>query len=170
MKDTIIYRPYRSYVWTLPFTISLDILVFMIAGFFLPYWGLGVIVPVAMAIACAWANKFLYDSWRIAISFEPNGLRMIGGSYKDYRHVLWEELSYAYYVRSVKGVLFAVLSPKALSSKEAKKLANRGANSNRICIDDAVVICIENPKDRSQIKEIIENHVPHIVGRNNSDL
>ncbi len=162
MKDTIIYRPYRSYAWFLPFTIPIGILAFIFAGYCLPFWGFDVIVPVAIGITCTWSTKFLYDSSRIAISFEAEGLRIIGSSYNDYRYVLWEELSYAYYVRSFKGHLFVVLSPKTLSSKEANKLANRGANSTRICIDYAVVIYIDIPQDISQIKELIDNHVTYV--------
>lgn len=163
MKDTIVYRPYRSHAWFLPFTIPVGMLAFIFAGYCLPFWGFYAIVPVAIGIACTWLTKVLYDYSRVAVFFEQEGLRVIGSSYNDYRYVLWEELSYAYYVRSFKGHLFAVLSPKALSPKEAKKLANRGANSTRICIDDTVVIHLEDIlQDGLQIKEFIENHVAHM--------
>lgn len=140
MKDTIIYRPCRSYAWFIPFTILIGMLAFFAAGYCLPFWGFNVIVPVAMGIACTWLTKVLYDCSNIAIFFEQEGLRIIGSSYNDYRYVLWEELSCAYYVTSYKGHLFVVLSQKALSPKEAKKLANRGANSHKTSVDDAVVI------------------------------
>lgn len=162
MNDTIIYRPYRSHAWPLPFTIPVGMLAFMAAGYCLPFLGFRVLVLVAIGIACTWLTKVLYDSSNIAVYLEQEGLRIIGGSYNDYRYALWEELSYAYYVRSFKGHLFLVLSPKALSSKEAKNLANRGANSSRICIDYAVVIYIDILQNTSQLKELIDNHILHV--------
>lgn len=55
-----------------------------------------------------------------------------------------------------------MLSPEALSYKEAKKLANRGAYSSKMCIDSAAVISINIAQDIIPIKEFVSNHVLHI--------
>lgn len=162
MNDTFIYRPYKSHAWTLPFTTSVGLLAFVAAGYCVPYWGYNVLILAAVGIVCAWLTKLLYDSSNVAVIFEQEGLRALGGNYNEYRYVLWEEVSYAYYVRSFKGHLFLVLTPNALSSKEAKHLANRGANSSRICIDSVLVIYIDIFQDVTKIKELIGNHVMHV--------
>ena len=162
MNDTIIYRPYKTQTWPLVFTIPVGILAFMGAGYCLPLSGVSVLCLAGVGIACIWLTKVLYDSSKRAVFFEQKGLRIIDGSYFDYRYVLWEELSYAYYVRSFKGHFFLVLSSNALSPKEAKHFANRGANSSRICIDSVLVIYIDIFQDASQLRELIENHVVHI--------
>lgn len=162
MNDTIFYRPYRSHVWFLSFTMPVGMLAFVAAGYCLPYWGFRVLILATIGIACAWLTKWLYDSSNSAVFFEQKGIRIIGGSYKDYQYVLWEEVQFAYYVRNYKGHLFLVLSPKALSPKKAKKLANRGANSSKICIDYVVVIYIDDLQNASQIKEQIVHNVLHV--------
>ena len=162
MDYITIYRPYKLHAWILPFTASVVPLAFAVAGYCVPYWGYNVAILAVIGIVCAWLTKVFYDSSRLAVIFEQQGLRTIGCRYSDYRYVLWEELSYAYYVRSFKGHLFLVLSSNALSPKEAKRFANRGANSSRICIDSVFVIYIDIFQDASQLRELIENHVVHI--------
>lgn len=161
MKDTIVYRPWRSYAWFLPFTIPVGMLALVAAGYCLPYSGYGVLVLATIGIGHTWLTKVLYDSSNLAVAFEQKGLRILGGSYKDYRYILWEEVPYAYYVRNYRGNLFLVLSPKALSPDEAKKLAKRGGAS-KICIDYAVVISIDPSQDTSQIKRQIVHNVLHV--------
>ena len=161
MNNIYIYRPYRSHAWFLPFIIPVAMLAFVAAGYCFPYIGVGVFCAI-IGIVCTYLAKVLYDSSRIAVVFEQEGLRIIGSSYNDYRHLLWKEVSNAYYVRSFRGFLFLILSPKVLDHKEAKKLTKRGANSSKICIDDVIVIHIDDLQNVSQIKELIDNHVTQV--------
>lgn len=161
MNNICTYRPYRSHAWFLPFVIPVAMLAFVAAGYCFPYVGVGVFW-VAIGIVCTYLTKALYDSSNISVVFEQEGLRIVGGSYNDYRYLLWEEVSNAYYVRNFRGFLFLVLSPKALDSKAAKKLINRGANLSKICIDDVVVIHIDDLQNVSQIKELIDSHVVQV--------
>ena len=162
MNNTIIYRPYKTQTWLLFFTIPIEILTFVGAGYCLPLSGVSVLCLTGIGIASIWLTKVLYDSSKRAVFFEQKGLRIIGGSYFDYRYVPWGELAYAYYARNYKGHLFLVLSPNALSTREVKRFANQGATSSRIFIDYVVVIYIDILQDVSQIKELIDNHVVHV--------
>lgn len=162
MNNTIIYRPYRSHVWFIFFTVPIGIFAFVAAGYCLQAPGANVIFFVVMGALSVWLTKALYDSSKTIIFFEPDGLWVSGVGCDNCRHILWEELSNAYYVRNFRGFLFVVLSTKALSPQEAKKLANRGANLSKICIDDVVVIHIDDLQNVSQIKELIDNHVLHV--------
>ena len=89
-------------------------------------------------------------------------IRIIGGSYFDYRYIPWDELTYGCYTRNYKGHLFLLLSPNVLNSKEAKRFANQGANSSRIVIDYVVVIYLDVLQDVSQIKSLIDGHLVQV--------
>lgn len=162
MNDCIIYRPYKSYVWALPFTVSVGLFAFVAAGYCILHFECTVFILAVIGIMCTWLTKILYDSSNLAMIFEQQGLRAIGCRYTDYRYVPWDELPYAYYVRSFKGHLFLVLSPNLLSPKEAKHVANRGANLSRICIGGVWVIYLDIFQNVSQIKELIDNHVVYV--------
>ena len=158
MHDTIIYRPYRSHGWFVPFAIAAQILSFAAAGFCIPNIGLFVLF-FAMGALAAYLAKVLYDSANIVVFFEQEGLRIAGGRYKNYRYFPWEGFSYVYYIRSFRGHLFVVLSPKELSPKEGKNFVRRGANLSRICIDSVVVIHMDVLQNTAQLKELINRHV-----------
>lgn len=162
MNEIIIYRPYRVHAWTLPFTVTIGVLAFVATGYCLPYWESNIIIPAVMGVISIWLTKTLYDTSKLTVIFEQHGLRTISVRYEDYRYVLWKELLYAYYVRSIKGHLFLVLSSNALSPKEAKHFANRGANSSKICVDRVFVIYIDSFQDVSKIKELVEHYVVHV--------
>ena len=162
MDKTIIYRPFKSHTYFLPFTICVGVLAFVTTGYCLPFWSIGVLIPTALGVISTWLTKVLYDSANIAIFFEKEGLRVVGRRYNEYRYILWEELLYAYYVRNLKAHLFLVLSPKPLSSIEAKDFANQGANLLKVCIDDVVVIHIDAIQNVSPLKELIADHVSHV--------
>lgn len=162
MNDAIVYRPYKAQTWPLVFTLPVGILAFVGVGYCLPFSAVSVLCLTGIGMACIWLTKVLYDSSKKAVFFEQNGLRIIGGSYFDYRYIPWEELTYGCYTRNYKGHLFLVLSPNVLSSKEAKHFANQGANSSRIFIDYVVVIYLDVLQDVSQIKKLIDNHVAQV--------
>lgn len=158
MNDVIIYRPYRSHGWFVPFTIAIGILAFMAAGFCIPEMGLfDFFLTIGVLSMCV--TKVLYDSTNIVIFFEREGMRIAGGRYNNYSFFPWKEFSYVYYAKSFKGHLFAVLSPKALSPKEVKNFVNRSANSSRMCIDFVVAIHIDVLQRTSQLKDLIASHV-----------
>lgn len=117
MNNIYTYRPYRSLAWFLPFVIPVEILAFVATGYCFPYIRVSIFC-VAIGIVCTYLTKVFYDSSNIIVVFEQEGLRIVGGRYNDYRYLLWEEVSNAYYVRTFRGFLFVVLSPKALSPKE----------------------------------------------------
>ena len=162
MNDAIVYRPYKTQIWPLVFTLPVGILAFVGAGYCLPFSVVGALCLTGIGIACIWLSKVLYDSSKKAVIFEQNGLRIIGGSYFDYRYIPWGELTYGYYTRNYKGQLFAVLSPNVLNSKEAKRFANQGANSSRIFIDYVVVIYLDVLQDVAQIKNLIDSHLVQV--------
>ncbi len=159
MNDAIVYHPYKAQTWPLVFTLPVGILAFVGAGYCLPFSGVSVLCLTGIGIVCIWLSKVLYDSSKKAVIFEQNGLRIIGGSYFDYRYIPWGELKYGYYTRNYKGHLFVVLSPNVLNSKEAKRFANQGANSSRIFIDYVVVIYLDALQDVAQIKNLIDSHL-----------
>lgn len=162
MNNTIIYRPYKVYRWALPFTVIIGVLSFAVSGCCAPYWGCGVLIPVAIGLMCLWLTRKMYNASNMAVFLEPEGLRLVGGRFDDYRYVCWEEVSNAYYARTFRGFMFLVLSPKSLNSNEVKRLVNRGAHSSKLCIDDAIVIYIDSQQEDIRIKEHIDKYVSHV--------
>ena len=158
MNESICYRPYRSHGWFLFFEIACAVFCWILAGVSLPEAGYAAVIFSVLGLVCGWLVKILYDSSNITVLFEAEGLRITGGRHRDYRHIPWEKLPYAYTARSFKGFPFLVLSPRVLNPEAAKRLANRGANSMRICVDGAVVIHLDQLQDLSGIKECVERH------------
>ena len=162
MNDAIVYRPYKAQTWPCVFALPVGILAFVGAGFCLSFSFVSVLCLIGVGMVCIWLTKVLYDSSKRAVIFEQNGLRIIGGSYFDYRYIPWGELTYGCYTRNYKGHLFLLLSPNVLSLKEAKRFANQGANSSRIFIDYVVVIYLDVLQDIAQIKELIDSHLVQV--------
>lgn len=162
MNDTIIYRPYKTQTWALIVTIPIGMLAFVGAGYCLPISSVGVLYLTGIGFVCIWLTKVLYDASQRTIAFEKKGLRIIGGSYFDYRYIPWEKLTYARYAKNYKGHLFLILSSDVLNHKAAKHFANQGANLSKIYIDGVVSIYIDNLQDVSSLRKIIENYVTHI--------
>lgn len=155
MDNTIVYRPYKSNVWFAVFLTGIGLLALMVAAYSLPYKGFIVVFLIAIGVVSLWLTKTLYDSSNITIFLEQEGLRIVGGKHNNYQYVSWEKLSYAYYIRSFKGHLFLVLSPKTLSSKEAKRLVNQAANLFQTYITDVVVLYIDVLQNTAPLKEFV---------------
>ena len=162
MNDAIVYRPYKTQIWPLVFTIPVGILAFIGAGYCLPFSVVGALCLIGVGMACIWLTKVLYNSSKRAAIFEQNGIRIIGGGYFDYRYIPWGELPYGCYTRNYKGHLFLLLSPNVLNSKEAKRFANKGANSSRIVIDYVVVIYLDVLQDVERIKSLIDGNLVQV--------
>ncbi len=156
--NTIICHPYRNHKWFLPFTIVTGMLALTASGYCMPNFELSVML-VAVGIGCAWLTKYLYDTCLVAVLFDERGFQVFEGHCGNYRYFSWEGLPYVYDTRSFKGYPFLVLSSRKLNSKETKCLANRGANLSRLCIDDVVVIPMDNLENVAQIKELIDKSV-----------
>jgi hypothetical protein len=162
MNNTILYYPYKSQAVFLVFTVPVGILSFVAAGYWVEFWKISLLFLFPAGVAGIWFTKEFYDTANIAVSFEWEGVRILGGGRNAYRYIRWEDLPYAYYATNFKGHEFLVLSPKALSRKEAKKLANRGANSSKICIDDSVVVGMNPVQNVSPIKKWVEKYVAYM--------
>jgi len=162
MDGTIVYRPYKTQKWALVFSLFLGIFSFVIAGYCLTLFWLASLILAGTGVACIWLTKVLYDSLKKVLFFDQNGLRIIDTCRFDYRYIPWEKLIYGCYTRNYKGHRFLLLSPNALTSKEAKHFANQGANSSRICIEDVVIIYLDALQDVSPIEELISNHITQV--------
>lgn len=158
-NQTFIYRPYKTQTWAFIFVMLTGILAFIGCGCYLPLSVIAALCLLGVGVLCTCLAKVLYDSSKKTIFFEPKGLRIVGCGDAGHCYISWEALTNAYYVRSFKRHLFLVLSPEALSSKEAKSFANRGANSSRICIDSVVIIPIDILQDTSPLMELVNKLV-----------
>lgn len=160
MKNTVVYRPFRSHSWLATATACLVGFAFVVAGWTFPDFKF-VIFFFAMGIVSIWLTKVLYDSSNITICFEDGGLRVFDGGHKECQYLLWEKLPYAYYVRNLKGHLYVVLSPKEIDLKQVRYYVNKSSNSFRVMIDYVVVFHIDILQNASELKEMIDNRIKH---------
>lgn len=163
MNDTIKYRPYRSEAWFVPFGILLVIFFLVFSGGCL-FQSLVIhsAVSFLLGILCIWLTKVLYDTSRIVLLFEHEGLRIIGDKHTDHRYIPWSELTHVYYAKTWKGFMFAVLAAEGLDQKATRRYANHAANTGRISVDNVIVFPLDHLQDMSSIKETIASKMQYI--------
>lgn len=167
MNETVIYRPYKtSGKVGIPLTVALGCF-FLAGALFCTAKGEGVAAAfcVTACIFCAFEVQSLYNCANVTLFFEQEGLRIAGGSYKNYCFLPWEQLPCACYVRNLKGFLFCILSSEPLSAKEAGKIARRSFNLSRVWMDPAVVICLDPMQDTSAVRGKVADCVARVDDR-----
>ena len=158
------YRPYREYRVLSAFFLTLAILFVVFTGviIFANVW-VGLILLFAGVLFLLVA-KWLYDISGIAIILDMEGLYVIDRKHKNGQHCSWETLSCAYYIKNFKNVLFLILSPEKLSREEARDLVKRCEKSSRVCMDNAVVFCVNMSRDMLQMIDFVNDRVRYIQG------
>ena len=158
------YRPYREYRVLSMFFIMFAILFVVFAGviIFANVWaGLIFLFSGVFFLLVA---KWLYDISGIVIILEQQGLHIVDRKHKDGQYYSWETLSCAYYIKNFKNVLFLILSPEKLSREEARDLVKRCEKSSRVCMDNAVVFCVNMSRDMLQMIDFVNDRVRYIQG------
>lgn len=153
-KD-FIYQPHRTQKYMSVFIAMQGIFLFVIAGAAIRDIGIATVFFIGIGFVAMYLAKELYDSSKITVFVCEDGLRIAGCKHES-KYFPWDVFSYTYYAKNFKGFLFLVLSPDPLSTKAAKKLANRAAN---ICIGSAVAIHIDALQDTSQFEKMIREHI-----------
>lgn len=163
MDHPILYRPFHTDKWFVPFVSGAGVLFAVFAGYslFRPHWS--VLILLLFSFVSFWLAKVLYDHSSILVLFEQDGLRIVGDKRKCHQYFSWNAFEYAYYSRSYKGHLFLVLSPRELDQREVKAYTNRGAISLSLCVDPVVVIYI-GTQLTEMIKDVVDQKVPHRAG------
>ena len=169
MDDIFVYRPYKTDAWALFFMLPVGLLSLVGLGYCLHSSGMWEwkCFFIVVGIVSIWLTKVLYDVTKKAITFEKNGLRIIGGSYLEYRYIPWEELTYGYYTINLKGHQYLLLSPKALNKKEARRFTNRVFY--QLFVDYVVVIPL-GYHQKMHIKELVGSHLVHIESYIDSEI
>ena len=161
MNDNFIYRPYRSSLCILPFTVAIAVANFFLAGITLPQGDFTLFIFLLIGFLVLYAAKIVYDTMRMVILFDVDGLQVIGTQPKNDSYFSWKDISFTYCVRNYRGFYFLVLSPETLTSKEAKRLVRRWVNPLKMCVEDAMVIPADNIQKNSRLKEFIACHTTY---------
>ena len=160
MKESFIYRPYKTDAKVLVLIVPIVILGFVSVGFCILQIWLRIFFAV-LSIVCTYFIKTLFVLSNVLVEFDEKGLRIIGGNYKDYRYLSWQKLSNASYFKTYRGFRYLVLSQKELSCKEVKALVDKSSICGRVCIDDAVVFGMD-ASGGEKVREFVEKHVEFI--------
>ena len=163
MNDVIVYRPYKFHRWLglflsfcVPFSFAIAVWCFIEA-----HWGLGLNFAL-LSIMWAAVTVFSYNTSKIEVVFDHQGVTTSGRAPQQSHSMLWESTNYAYY-GYYRGHPFLLLSANSLNRKEAKRFASRGSYSGKVCIDGVWVIHLNSHKDVASIKELIDSKVACVV-------
>lgn len=160
MNDNTIYRPEKFARIFLFFFPLASITFFLLAGHALPCQVGAFSFFLLSGILSVWETKVMYDFSQKAIVFEKDGVRIIGGSYKEYRYMPLTEISYACYDRDYKGGACLVLSQEVLTAKEIRHIVVWTVGVKiRYSFDGGVVMPIDNTQDLTQIKAWIKENI-----------
>ena len=155
MSNAVKYRPWKLYIYIIPIVIFCGLAFIVIAGLYFSISLTNFCISLLFGILSFGLAKVLYDSYKVIISFSPQMIEIVEKKHSKTYNIT--EFLYGYYGRSYKGQLFLILSNKCIDKKQLKLLCNKSANYSKICLDDNVVIPIDNPKNKNVIERIIDN-------------
>lgn len=158
------YHPYRSHAWFIPFSTVSGVCAYIASVAALPNC-LAAIFLFGIGLLCTVLTRFLYISAQTAIVFESGTLRIAEKGSNLRKYILGNELPFGYYIRNYKGHLFLVLSSEPVDKKRLKGILNQSACQSKVCVDNAIVIYMDDLQDIAQIKEIVSVTVPFIENR-----
>ena len=163
MNDMIAYRPYQVHRWLGLFMALYVPIFFAIAVwcFVEADWGLGLSFA-AMSVMFAVGMVISYNTSKIEVVFDRQGVKTFGKKDRNPLCVGWESLPYAYY-SYYRGHSFLLLSPNSLDKKRARRFASRGSYAGKVCIDGVWVIYMNAHKDVASIKELVTSHVENVI-------
>ena len=163
MNDMIAYRPYKVHRWLglflafcVPISFAIAVWCFIEAR-----WGLGLNFAL-LSIMWAAVTVFSYNTSKIEVVFDHQGVTTSGRTPQQSHSMLWESTNYAYY-GYYRGHPFLLLSANSLDKKTARRFASLGSYSGKVCIDGVWVIHLNSHKDVASIKELIASHVENVI-------
>lgn len=160
MDGNITYHPNRVYKCFAPAMLVCAVVFWVLLGGLLnaPQYSEAVIVLI-MAVITTVLQRYLYRLAAVSVILEPEGLRILNDGKTTCRFLPWEALHWGGYARSFRGHLFLILSGEVLDEKQAKHLADRGANQSRIWLGDAAVIWLDNLQDTTEMEQVLAQKI-----------
>ena len=154
-RNTYTYRPNRSYI--IVFYICASILIVSFALIVI-FTNSRLVFAISFIVALVLMSflKTIYDSSNTVVSFESDGIRIFDGVSKEYHHLLWNNISYAYQLKNYKGFNFLVLSQEQLTHKELKHYINK--ISLKTVFNGVVVIWLDCAEKIDAIVEMFEEN------------
>lgn len=159
MDDKIIYCPGKIVRFCLYFFLPAPVFFSLLALGALPDHVGSFCVMFLMGIMGVWIIKVTYDISQKAIVFEKDGVRIIGGSYKEYQYIPWEKISYVCYARNFKGSIYLVLSQKVLDPKEIRHIVRSADVNTRYFIEGSIIMPMDPTQDLTQVVARIKEHI-----------
>ena len=113
------------------------------------FWGISAVLTILL-------TKFAYNLGKAVVYFESAGLRLINDVSVTHQYIPWENLQYAYYTRTYKGLTYLILSSEEISYKKRKRIVNIEACRSKMYMGSKIVIPMANNKEKVyQIREYI---------------
>ena len=122
-----------------------------------------ILLPI-VAMLCIVLAKELYDSSKLILIVEAEGLRITGDKNKGHIFVPWDELKYACRCLTIHGHSFWVISSETIDEKKAKRIVNTKSMS-RILIDNMIILPKKMVDKENVIETQIINRIPNVVDK-----
>lgn len=122
-----------------------------------------ILLPI-VATLCIVLAKELYDSSKLVLIVEAEGLRITGDKNKGHIFVPWDELKYACRCLTIHGHSFWVISSETIDEKKAKRIVNT-KSMFRILIDNMIVLPEKMVDKENVIETQIISRIPNVVDK-----
>lgn len=158
------YRLYKSSAVFAYVMIAESVFLLIFFGYLLHDFKISSILLPIVATLCIVLAKELYDSSKLVLKVEAEGLRITGDKNKGHIFVPWDELKYACRCLTIHGHSFWVLSAHPIDEKKAKRIVNT-KSMFRILIDNMIVLPEITVNKENVTKIRIISRIPNITDK-----
>lgn len=158
------YRPHKSNAAFAFVMIAASVFLLILFGYLLNNFKISSILLPIIAILSIVLAKELYDSSKLILIVEAEGLRITGDKNKGHIFVPWDELKYACRCLTAHGHSFWVISSETIDEKKAKRIVGTKSMS-RILIDNMIVLPEITVNKENVTKIQIISRIPNITDK-----
>lgn len=166
MDIDIVYEPCKRYSFLIALPTACSIAYLVGIGLCLPDVSVLLFIFIVMGIISCVLTKVMYDAMNILIWFGGDGIRIVGDRHRRYWYTPWENISYAYFVRSYNGYKVLILSCNKLEKQERKRLVrtwNWKSGEHTVVVDSTIIFCVNFGKNAKEVESLIANKIPNVV-------
>ncbi len=158
------YRPDKSNVIFAFIMIAESVFLLILFGYLLHDFNIdSILLPIVAILFIVLAKEF-YDSSKLILIVEAEGLRITGVKNKGHIFVPWDELKYAYRCLTIHGHSFWVLSAHPIDEKKAKRIINTKSMST-ISYDNMIILPKKMVDKENVIETQIISRIPNVIDK-----
>ena len=158
------YRPQRLNIVFACILMAISVYLMILFGYLLHDFNIvSILLPIFATLYIVLAKEF-YDSSKLILIVEAEGLQITGDKNKGHIFVPWDELKYAYHCLTIHGHGFWIISSETIDERKAKRVINTKSMS-RILIDNMIVLPEITINKENITKTQIVNRIPNVIDK-----